>query len=225
MKRLFLFAISALVMCSVASAQTADAVKERKQLAKMARTELNARAGREARKAARELKKAGWIVAPGQLPLEKQLDKAFVMRYEYDDNGYPKWLVGEAKAVGGAYDAARMQAIVNAKTELAGLITTEVAALTDTDVSNNQMTGDDAVSVNKAVQAGKSFIAQKIGRTLVITECYRQISNKTVEVSVTVAYNYQMAMDMAKSVIRKSLEEEGKDLHNQLDNMWGVRKE
>lgn len=226
MKKILLFAISALVMCSMASAQTTkETIKERKMIARQSRAELSARASKEARTAAKTLKKEGWVVAPGQLPLEKQLDKAFGMKYEYEENGLPKYIIGEAKAVGGVYDAARMQAINNAKIELAGLISTEVTALTESTVGNTQITSEDATSINEAVQAGKSLIAQKLGRTFVVTECYRQLNKKNVEVSVTIAYNEQMAMDMAKAVIRKNLEEKGKDLHEQLDKMWDSLKE
>lgn len=226
MKKILFFAISALVMCSMASAQTTkETIKDRKLIARQSRAELSARASKEARTAAKTLKKEGWVVAPGQLPLEKQLDKAFGMKYEYEENGLPKYIIGEAKAVGGVYDAARMQAINNAKIELAGLISTEVTALTESTVGNTQITSEDATSINEAVQAGKSLIAQKLGRTFVVTECYRQLNKKNVEVSVTIAYNEQMAMDMAKAVIRKNLEEKGKDLHEQLDKMWDSLKE
>lgn len=226
MKKIFLFAISALVMCSMASAQTTkETIKERKLIARQSHAELTARASKDARDQAKALKKEGWIVAPGQLPLEKQLDKAFKMEYDFDENGLPKYIIEEGKAVGSVYDAARMQAINNAKIAVAGSISTEVTALTESTISNNQLSSEDAVSINEAVQAGKSLIAQKLGRTFVVTECYRQLSKKNVEVSVRIAYNEQMAMDMAKSVIRKSLEDKGKDLHEQLDKMWESLKD
>jgi hypothetical protein len=53
-----------------------------------------------------------------------------------------------------------------------------------------------------------------------VTECYRQLANKTIEVRVTIAYNAKMAIDAAKAVIRAQLEEKGQDLHDQLDAMW-----
>ena len=204
---------------------TKETIKERKLISRQSRSELTARATKEARKQAKALAKEGWTVAPGQLPLEKQLDKAFNMKYEYEENGLPKYIIGEAKAVGGAYDAARMQAVNNAKIELAGLISTEVTALTESTVGNTQITSEDATSINEAVQASKNLIVQKLGRTFVVTECYRQLNKKNVEVSVTIAYNEQMAMDMAKTIIRKKLEEKGRDLHEQLDKMWDSLKD
>lgn len=226
MKKILVLAVTALVMCTTAFGQTTkETIRERKLIARQSRSELTARANKEARKAAKALKKEGWVVAPGQLSLEKQLDKAFNMKYEYDESGLPKYIIGEAKAVGGAYDAARMQAVNNAKIELAGLISTEVTALTESTVGNKQMTSEDAASISEAVQAGKSLIAQKLGRTFIVTECYRQLDKKNVEVSITIAYNEQMAMEMAKTVIRGKLEEKGQDLHEQLDKMWDSLKD
>ena len=226
MKKILIFAFTALVMCTMAFGQTTkETIKERKLISRQSRSELTARASKEARKSAKALTKEGWTVAPGQLPLEKQLDKAFNMKYEYEENGLPKYIIGEAKAVGGTYDAARMQAVNNAKIELAGLISTEVTALTESTIGNTQITSEDATSINEAVQASKNLIVQKLGRTFVVTECYRQLNKKNVEVSVTIAYNEQMAMDMAKTIIRKQLEKKGQDLHEQLDKMWDSLKD
>ena len=223
MRKFITVALSALLMCSMVSAQqtTRQTIRERKLMAKEVRTELAAKASKSAKKEAKTLKKAGWKVAPGQLPVEKQLDRSYEMLYEFDEGGLPKYVCGEANAVGAAYDAAKMQAVNNAKIELAGLLQTEVTALTESTVANDQMSMDDAASINKAVQAGKSLIAQKLGRTITVTEFYKDLPNGNVEVSVRLAYNAKMAVDYAKEVIKSQLEAEGKELHRQLDAMWG----
>ena len=48
--------------------------KERQELAKASKKELNEKASKAARKEAKRLSKEGWKTAPGALPLEKQLD-------------------------------------------------------------------------------------------------------------------------------------------------------
>lgn len=221
MKRIISIAMAALMVCSLASAQTVkETLKERRQIARLSKSELNARANKIAVKEAKALKKEGWLVAPGQLPLEKQLDKSYQMYYEYEDSGLPKYIRGTANAIGSAYDAARMQAINNAKIELAGLIQTEVTALTESTVGNMQISADEAASINQAVQAGKTLIAQKLGRVVIVTECYRKV-NQNVEVNITIVYNSRMAMDAAKEVIQEQLQDKGEELHRQLDEMWG----
>lgn len=222
MKRIISIAMAALMVCSIANAQsTKETIKERKQISKLAYSELNARATKAARKEAKALKKEGWVVAPGQLPLEKQLDKSYSMYYEYEESGLPKYIIGDAMSPGKIYDAARMQAIELAKTNLAGLIQTEVTALIESTVANEQIAQDDAESIARTVSASKNLIVQRLGRTVTVVECYRKLANGTVEVRVTLAYNVKMAMDAAKAVIKAQLEEKGQELHDQLDAMWG----
>ena len=51
------------------------------------------------------------------------------------------------------------------------------------------------------VSASKNLIVQRLGRMVTVTECYRQLANKTMEVRVTVAYNAKMALDAGKNVL------------------------
>lgn len=221
MKRIISLAMAALMVCSIATAQTTkETIRERRQIARLAQSELNAKASKAAKKEAKNLKKQGWVVAPGQLPLEKQLDRAYSMYYEYEESGLPKYIIGDAMSPGKTYDAAKMQALELAKTNLAGQIQTEVTALIESTLANEQISQDDAESIARTVQASKNLIVQSIGRVLPVTECYRQLANKTIEVRVTIAYNAKMAIDAAKAVIRAQLEEKGQDLHDQLDAMW-----
>lgn len=221
MKKIFAMMMAALMVCSISNAQTTNqTIKERKAMAKLTKTELNQRASKAARKEARALKKQGWQVAPGQLPLDKQLDKSYTMYYEYEENGLPKYIVGEAMSPGATYDAAKMQALELAKTNLAGLIQTEVTALTESTVANDQMTQEQATSIARTVQASKNLIVQRLGRSVPVIECYRVLPNKTVEVRVSLAYNAKMAIEQAKEIVKAQLEAKGEDLHEQLDALW-----
>ena len=47
------------------------------------------------------------------------------MQYEYDENGYQKFLMGEAISTGENYDGAKMQAMELAKQNLAAQVQTE----------------------------------------------------------------------------------------------------
>lgn len=213
--------MAALMVCSISNAQTTkQSIKERKASAKLTQTELNKKASKAARKEAKTLKKEGWQVAPGQLPLDKQLDRSYNMYFEYEENGLPKYIVGDAMSPGATYDAAKMQAIELAKTNLAGMIQTEVTALVESTVANEQMTQEQATSIVRTVQASKNLIVQRLGRTVPVIECYRVLPNKTVEVRVTLTYNARMAIEQAKDIIQTQLEAKGEDLHNQLDAMW-----
>lgn len=221
MKKIITILTATLVMCSLASAQqNQDVIKAHKAEARQSKSELNQNVSKYAKKEAKKLTQAGWVVAPGILPIEKQLDKSYMMRYEYDETGLQKYVFGQGTSVGSSYDAAKMQATNNAKIELAGNIETQVTALTESTLGNSQISPDQAASINEAVQSSKSLIANKLGRIIPVVECYRQLNKNSVEVQVHIAYNTKMAMEAAKEIVKKKLEEKGKDLHEQLDKMW-----
>jgi len=182
---------------------------------------LTAKASKDARKEAKKLSKQGWTVAPGALPLEKQLDKSYMMQYEFDENQFPKYIMGEAISIAENYDAAKMQALELAKQNLAGQIQTEITMLIESTVANNQMSGGDAASITETVSASKNLISQSIGRTIPVVEVFRTKNNKNKEVLVRLAYNSDMAREAAKNAVRQSLEEKGNNLHEQLNKVLG----
>ena len=185
MKTLFILLLASFLAAGTSYAQSAkDLAKERKELAKLSKSALNDRASKTARKEAKRLKKAGWLTAPGALPLDKQLDKSYLMQYEYDENGYPKYIMGEAMSVGGNYDAAKMQALELDKQNLAGQIQTGVTALIENTAANKQLEAEEAATITQRVLASKNLISQSIGRTITIMESYRTLSNKNKEVLV-----------------------------------------
>jgi len=223
MKKLMLAAMALIVACSVSMAQsTQELRKERQEIRKMAKAELNQKVDKSVKKEAKRLAKEGWEVKPGALPLEKQLERSFLMQYEYDDNLFPKYIIGEASSVGGNYDAAKTAATSLAITNLAGNIQTEVTALVENTVANKQLSAEEAESITETVMASKNLISQSIGRTILLMECYRINSKKNNEVLVRIAYNAEMAKAAAKNAVRQELEQKGEHLHEQLDKVLGL---
>lgn len=187
----------------------------------MSREALKEKASKDARKEAKKLKKDGWMAAPGALPIERQLDKSYMMQQEFDDDMFPKFLMGEGMSTAENYDAGKMQATELAKQNLAGQIQTEITALIENNVSNKQLSADEAASVTQTVMGAKNFISQSIGRVITIVELYRTKKNGNKEVLVRIAYNSQMAKEAAKKAVRKDLEEKGEELINQIDKALG----
>ena len=209
-------------ICGTMNAQiTKEQLKERMELKKMSKAELNEKASKAARKEAKRLAKEGWQAAPGALPLDKQLDKSYIMQQEFDEDMFPKYIMGEAMSIGENYDAAKMQAQELAKQSLAGQIQTEVTALIENTVANNQLAAEEATSVTKMVAAAKAIITQKIGRVITVVEVYRTLQNKNKEVRVYIAYNSKMAKAAAKNAIRDELAKEGDSLQKKLDEALG----
>ncbi len=200
---------------------TKEQIKERKELAKQTKKQLGEKASKTARKEAKKLAKEGWTVSPGALPMEKQLDKSYMMQYEYDKDGFPQFIMGEAMSVGGNYDAAKMQALELAKQNLAGQVQSEITALIENTVTNEQLTQSDAATVTRSVLASKNMIAQSIGRIVPVVEIYRVVDGNNREVLVRIAYSQEMAKAAAKAAIKKDLEARGDALHEKLDNLLG----
>ena len=223
MKKLFIYVLATLLVSPLASnAQDAkDLQKERKEIRKASMAELNEKVSKDAKKEAKKLKKEGWITTPGTLPIEKQLNMSYLMQMERDENMYPKYIMSEAMSIGENYDAAKMQASELAKLQLAGKMQTEITALIESSLGNQQLSADEASSLTQTVNASKGLISQKIGRVIVVVECYRVKQNKNKEVLVRIAYNSEMAKAAAKQAIQEELKDKKEELHNKLDKALG----
>ena len=210
-----------LMSLPVTAQSNEDVWKERKELRKMSREALKEKASKDARKEAKSLSKEGWQSAPGALPIERQLDRSYMMQQEFDDDMFPKYLMGEGMSIAESYDAAKMQATELAKQNLAGQIQTEITALVENNVSNKQLSPDEAASVTQTVMGAKNFISQSLGRVITVVEVFRTKKNGNKEVLVRIAYNSQMAKDAAKNAVRKDLEDKGQELIDQIDKAIG----
>lgn len=227
MKKFMTVAMALIVACTCVFAQQSaqerkQLIKERQEVQKLAKKDLKAKVDKNIRKEAKRLKKEGWQVKPGALPLEKQLERSYLMQYEFDANLFPKYIMGEASSVGENYDAAKVAANSLAVTNLAGNIQTEVTALLENTVANKQLSPEEAASISETVMSSKNLISQSIGRTVPVMECFRINSKKNHEVLVRIAYNSEMAKEAAKKAVREELEKKGQDLHEQLDKALGL---
>lgn len=227
MKKFMTVAMALIVACTCVFAQQStqerkQLIKERREVQKLAKKDLKAKVDKNTRKEAKRLKKEGWQVKPGALPLEKQLERSYLMQYEFDANLFPKYIMGEASSVGENYDAAKVAANSLAVTNLAGNIQTEVTALLENTVANKQLSPEEAASISETVMSSKNLISQSIGRTVPVMECFRINSKKNHEVLVRIAYNSEMAKEAAKKAVREELEKKGQNLHEQLDKALGL---
>ena len=210
----------------IGSAQTAKDVKEQNKAKDekndALKSNIKEKASRSARREAKGYIRKGYLVPAGALPLDKQLEYAWMKQYETDANGFPTWIVSNANSTGENYEAAKFQAMNLAKVELAGLISTNVAGFAENSVANQDLSKDEAASVVKTIDASKNMIAQELGRVLPVVEIYRDLSNKNVEVQLRICYNTAMANETAKKVIRKKLEDETTIAHEKLEKLMGM---
>ena len=135
-KPILILAIISLLFTNIGIAQS------QKELTK----QLKSKAIKSARKEAKKLKRDGYYVAPGELPLDKQLENAWLKALEEDESGYPQYIVATGNAVAESQTAGKLQANEIAKFELAGTIATNVAALIESNIANAQLNTEEAAS-------------------------------------------------------------------------------
>lgn len=223
MKKIITIVLAACVAVSSLSAQSQkEAIKDQKQLSKYTEKQLNEKASKDARKMAKRYKKDGWIVAPGQLPLEKQLDRSYNMQYEVSPEAAFKWVWYDAQSPGENYDAAKFQAMELAKLGIAAQMQGELVAIVENTIGNEQLPKEQAASVAQTIAASKDVIAAKLGRLIPIVECYRDVPRKGKEVRVMAFYNKDEALKAATEAVREELEKKGEDLHTKLDKLLGL---
>ena len=180
--------------------------------------DIHKKAMKDARKQAKSLKKDGFSVAPGQLPMDKQIEDTWIKRSQVDDKGRKVWFVSEARAVGETHTAAKMQANEVAKVNLAGQIGTEVKGHIESSIANQQLDAEEAESLTKTVATFQSKVGARIGRTTTLFEADRKVGKNT-EVYITIGYSYNDAMQLAKDIIKKELEADAKMQHKKLDEV------
>ena len=178
--------------------------KELSEVMKQSKKQLKQRSTKTARQEAKQLKKEGWKTAPGAMPIDKQLDKSYAIQQQYNGNFESVYLIGEAISVARTYDAARMQAMELAKIELAGMMESTIATVTENAVTNKQISEEEAISIVGMVQQTKSQVMQHLGKVIMVMELYRD-TNKGKEVLVRIAYDTNKSKHEAIEAIRKQL--------------------
>lgn len=203
-----------IALITVATIQSAIAQVSNKEM----RSKLKFRPVSEVKKDARDYEKQGYYVAVGAPSIERQLTNGLLKEQEADEQGFPKFIVATGRAVGETQIAAKLQATETAKLELAGTLATNIAALIENNIANAQLNQEEAASVSKIAAASKNIIAQEIGRVITLVEMYKDI-NKNIEANVRIAYNSEMAIEAAKKVVRKELEDKTDLLQEKLEKI------
>lgn len=223
MKKLMVVAMALIVACGAAFAQDAkDIRKQRKEIARLAKSEMKEKASKDARKEAKKLEKEGFTIFPGDLPLAKQLDRSYMMEYEYVESAsgdiVPKYLVGRAQAIGENYSAAQNSAIELAKQYVAGLAEIEITTITETTLANEEAAV--ATSLAEVVSASKNIVSKRLGEIQPIVSLHKK-DKKGVTVAVRVVYNRNTVLQTYKEAVREELQKKGNKLHEQLDKALG----
>ncbi|MDR1357726.1 MAG: hypothetical protein LBJ58_08670 [Tannerellaceae bacterium] len=177
---------------------------------------------KQARKEAKTYQKDGFKTFIGGLPLARQLENAWLKTIYTDETGNREYIVTTSRVIGGNVSAARMQALHQSKVEMAGLISSNIASLIESSLANNELSQQESVSINNALQASKELITADLGRVSGEIEIYRDLPNRNVEVMICLSYSSRQALDAAKKNMTAKLEERTGVLQEKLDRLIGL---
>lgn len=176
---------------------------------------------KDAKKEAKRLKKEGWTVSPGGLPLEKQVDRLYMYLEQYDEDLNPLYFDGEGRATAENFAAAQIQATELARMNLASKISSEATGIIDNLVANKMLADDQAASITTTMVENKTIFSQKLGRLQTPLTVVRELKNKNKEVMVRVVSKTSSIQEIAKEAIRAELEKQGKELSEELKAYLG----
>lgn len=193
-------------LAPAAAAQVADdAAQQRKEQMERNRRLLSEKASKDARKQAKEMKKQGWTVGVGALPLEKQIDRSMMMQIDLDPSGRSAWLMGEANSVGSNLDAARFAAMELAKVNIVQQMEQEISGNVEQALGNQQITADQAASVMQTVGQFQTIFSHRLAGMQPIVSVFRKLSSGQYEARVTLFYSRAEMNNMAREAIAGQL--------------------
>lgn len=173
---------------------------------------------RDVKKEAKRYEEEGWKIFPGNPPMTFQLDLAFRRQTEVDNEGFPQWIIANGSSVGQTEMAATMQAIELAKNRLVGLVETNMKAVIESDVANNQMNATDAVSITKTIEVSANRVSKKLGRVQPLFQILRKAKDTgNTEVQVLLGYNYDLVKKQLLDEAKVELQLETDDVRKRYE--------
>ena len=175
------------------------------------------------RQKTKELTKKGFF-SKGAGSITLYVTKAINKEFEAGDDGETKNTLIYNSSVDPTYIGAVNNCRAAARSALAGNIETRVAELIKRSLNSDQISAKSADAINKTVTAGKQLIAQKVSLEDIYV-LHREIKDENdgktlIEVEYSCFFSKKLAMQHAKEVIKKEMEDETEELHNDLDKIF-----
>jgi len=208
--------IVVMVIALAVAAPAVNAQSTQKELKKALRQKVD----KQSKKDAKALKKQGWKVMPGKLPLEKQIQQARYSELEKDGEGEFVYIIGTDKSVGGNYAAAKQISDNRAKLEIAAAINTIVTSRLKENSATTDFGSGDLETISEVIAATTSSVSAGLQGAETVLEIYRELPNGTTEIMTTCRIPRQRALETARSVYKKELLNRSRDLSEQLDELF-----
>lgn len=206
MKKLLLFSL--LTLLSVGYG-----VAKEKSVSDVAKKELKANTSKDSRKSAKAMAKDGWLVMPGRVTLEKQIERSKIAEVSVDENGDNIYLIGTHKAIGGNYSAAKNIASVRAKGELASQLKSHIKRTIMDKNSNKQVSRDDIQLLDETISAMLESVDVDMMGMNNLLEIYREVEDGNCEVMITLGVK-------AQQLVQNSISQIGQELSDKTDLLF-----
>lgn len=137
-----------------------------------------------AKKEAKEQKKQGWKVSPGDLSLEEQIaNSKAILRDEAN------WIIGSAISKGTVYDVVQSNALFQAKANIAKNIDEKINGYEKYLQGNDQK--EKYISASEYTEVAKAQYNNGVRRPKYLMRCYRNNKDNTVEVLIRIAIPWE----------------------------------
>jgi hypothetical protein len=172
---------------------------------------------KDVKKEAKKYTKDGYKVMPGNLPIEQQLNAAYIKQQEVDKEGVPVWITANGSSTAQTQAVAENSAIEIAKINLVGLIETNMRSVIEADLGNNQIDNETAASITKTLSVSSNKVFKKLGLVKPLFKVYREVGDKNTEVQVLIGYNYEYVKRQILEEMKLDLEKTSADVREKND--------
>lgn len=227
MKKMISMLVVAMMAMPMFGQNPAELAKQQEKLNKANRKLVETKTTKSAEKMAKELKKEGWTVPAGESSIAAQITKSelFAAEQMADETGAPtsRYIMQPGMSTGGTYNAAYAAARSAAQLELAALIKTELVAIMEQKLDNDQSGSITALTVEKFNERAKAIVDETLTNTVPFMRIYRRLPNNNIEVQVRIAFDKKELAARIKRNLRKQLEAEGDKLLESVDEVFNKK--
>lgn len=212
MKKFFVLLAVMLMSSTMSFAQTElELLKEKAELNKA--YGFKDKASSEAKKQAKEMKKEGWKVNAGDRSLEMQIQSGIDLKKRImksaDGRIVEKFFILSGRQTAQSFNTAYTGARAQAQAEIASAIKAKISQIIKRKQDNQQLSSIDAVTVDKFNARTAIMVEECLTNTNQVLCAYRELSNRSFDVQVRIAFDKEELIAKMKRQIRETLEAEG----------------
>lgn len=223
LKRHLATTLGALLLLGTAATASADdnGRRIREQQRREARNLLGEEIPKDCQQTAKALEKEGWKTAPTVLPIARQVFEGQTYNALKDSEGYPLYVMGDARWTTDSYNSAKEAAIFSAKQQILTKISEDVIDVAITAVVNDRtLDGGTKKAIESYLRNSTQSISRSI-RPVMVQEIYRE-NGKNFEVWVVMALSTDKVQDMVTGSVQQNIERDGLTLQQDLMALlWG----